>query len=450
MITPRSRSAVRRFLLVVLACGAWLTPAAHAAPAAVTLRYHFVAGQVLTYLQTTTEDTRVVAPGRPDDVQHAVVTYQSHYLFRHVDAAGNATLTITFSPGKEISRHNGKVSYKTVPAAQMSSPTNACLQEADGTQFCAYRGAYGENDIGQAPVGPVASGASWKSHIDNTWDVSGRKPVTVKNVLQQITTGPQGPTAVISATATIPVPAATSSAILTTPTLLRAREAGTWSFAVAGGIFLSETLRQTSVADIVVKDAQGTHPATGTDVSTITMQLVSVHATTPRPFQPAGPTKTYHSASYGYALTYPTAWQPRPGTAGGFQVSTADGNGAVFVAVVPGAPISTANLTLLPRFISSIGTPEGPVSTSLETIHGQQFGVADALVKTKSNYELQVEVRDTATPLELVLAVGVVGSGTTDGSLRLPTFAQQVEQVQRILDSFHTTGGNGLSNSNSL
>jgi hypothetical protein len=202
-------------------------------------------------------------------------------------------------------------------------------------------------------------------------------------------------------------------------------------------MFLSETLRQESVSQASVKGARGTHPQTTTEVSVSTMQLLSVRSTPPKPFQPEGPSRTYTSTTYGYTLTYPANWRIVSGTGKNFQVSTADGNAAVFVEVVTANPASASDPQVLVRYIEDIGTPEGPIGASLPTINGRQFGVGDALVTTTSNIELQIEVRDTNTPHALLFAAGVAASGLADGSVRLPTFARQVEQVQRVLNSLH-------------
>jgi hypothetical protein len=389
---------------------------------------------VLTYQQTAIDDERTVVTGKPDDVTHRVMVTWSHYLFRHADPGGNATLTITFDPGQVTSTHNGNVTHSTVPASEVSSPTDACVQEASGTQFCAYRGAYGENDLGQLPASPVAVGASWNSHIDNTWGVSVRKPVTITNVLQGLTTGSQGEIAAIRSTATIPGVVAPRG-VPATATMVKGSETGTWRFAVDSGMFLSETLRQNIVVKSSLKDATGTHVATSTETVTNIMQLISVRTTIPKPFAPEGPTTTHRDRTYGYTLTYPRTWQPVSGVSGGFEIASPSGTAAVLVEAVPGSLVSAVYLDLLPRFMGGLGTPEGPVHALLATLHGRQFGVGDALVKTKKNIEFQVEVRDTDTPRALLVLFGLATTGVTDGSFRLRTFAREEEVVQRVLDS---------------
>jgi hypothetical protein len=434
MFTPRSRSAALRVLLAVLACSAWMAPTSHAAPAPLTLRYHFVAGQVLTYQQTTTVDGRTIVPGKPVDVTRSVVVTRSHYLFRHVDPGGNATLTVTFDPAQETDTHDGKVSHKTIAAGHYSTPSDACVQEASGTQFCSYRGAYGEGDLGQLPASPVAVGASWNSHIDNTWDVAVRKPVTITNVLQDLSTGSQGEVAEIRSTATIPGVVAPRG-VPATPTVVKGSETGTWRFAVDGGMFLSETLRQNVVVKSSVTDAAGTHVATSTEAETNTMQLISVRTMTPKPFAPEGPTAMHTDRTYGYTLTYPRTWQPVSGVTGGFEIASPGGTAAVLVQALPGSLGSSVDLGLLPSLMSGLGTPEGPVHAVLATIHGRQVGVGDDLVKTKKNIEFQVEVRLTGTTRVLLIVFGIATTGLTDGSVRLPTFAHEEEVVQRVLDS---------------
>src|SRR5260370_11142390 len=141
--------AYRALLVVatILPCTASFAPVAHgdAAPA-VSLRYHFTPGEILTYSMKSVETAKITIAGQPNDVDTNPVLYQSRYVVHSLDAAGNATLSIQFDPGKSTDVHNGKTTHRTIPANQLSSPSNACIQENDGTQYCVYRGGYGLND----------------------------------------------------------------------------------------------------------------------------------------------------------------------------------------------------------------------------------------------------------------------------------------------------------------
>ncbi len=57
-----------------------------------------------------------------------------------------ALLSITFDHAHAVTVYNGKVTRSTPAGDTLSTPVDACYQEVSGTQYCSYRGAFGQND----------------------------------------------------------------------------------------------------------------------------------------------------------------------------------------------------------------------------------------------------------------------------------------------------------------
>ena len=417
--------------LLGLACIPCCLSVAHAA-APVSLRYRFTSGQVLTYRITGQEEVRTVVPGKPVDVTRGTDTVLAHYIVRHVDRGGAATLTISLAQPHRTVDHNGKITQSTPPVASMTTPTDACLQEADGTQYCTYRGAYGQNDLGQVIGGPVSIGASWTSRIDNTWDVNPRPPVTIINTLQRITTTAQGRVAEIASTGHVDGPAHDTGGGTTYTSVLHGTINGTWQFAVDSGTFLSEQLQETGDSTGTVKDKHGSHSMAQHFTSVTTMQLISRQTSAPHPFSPPGPTKSYASATWGYTVTYPASWQGATKAPFDFQALTPDGNAGLFVLAAAAAP--TVDAAYVQRLLRLFGTLEGAPTVHIRMSAGLQSVTGDALLVTKSHLEMQCEVRATTTARGLLVFLGLASTGKDDGSLRFRAFARQWEQVQQTLD----------------
>lgn len=423
-----------------LALGGGSLPAARAdSSAAVTLRYRFKAGEVLTYSMKTVETIKTNIAGQPADALTSTVLYEARYVVHGVDSAGNATLSIDFNPGQETDVHNGKTTHTTVPADKLSSPANACIQENDGTQYCVYRGAYGLNDVGQVSLKPVALSGKWNSSIDNTW-FGGASPVTLVNTLSKIASGQFGRVATVTTTMQTSGKSSTTSAGKHYVTTTKVSESGTWGIGVESGVFLNEHLGQTVSSSGTVTDGNGTHALSQNETIETLMQLDSTRSGPAQALVKAYTTASASPTGAGYSIVYPSAWTVTNGTGGNYQIASPDKT-----AIILGSRATTtgdiSNPSYVSAFLRTLGTPIGTITNEVRTVGGQQYGIADAVLRlTGQPLEAQCEVRVRSDSNGMSVVAGIVSLGEASVNARTPDLAQEYEQVQQSLDSIHVVG----------
>ncbi|MDB5059235.1 MAG: hypothetical protein JWO59_2707 [Chloroflexi bacterium] len=430
--TPRIAGSL---LFCAAACWTGALPVARA-DSAVTLRYKFVPGEILTYRMTTVSKSLTTIAGQADTRQMSTTSYQSHYVVHSVDAAGNATMSVLFDPGHATDVKNGKATHRIVPPEQLSSPADACIQENDGTQYCVYRGGYGLNDIGQVAVVPVPVGGTWNSVIDNTWAVDNPTPVTLHNTLKTITSSAQGRVANVDTaqqlTGTSKYDAGGKHYAMT----VRGSEFGTWAFGIDSGVFLSESVKQTIASTGTVTDKKGTHAISLQQESTTTMQLTSTKGDVVRPLGRGYTTKTLNPTGVSYAISYPSSWQTTQGKSGNYQIESPDKNGLIFGFSVQSTTGDVTNPAYVTQFLRTLGTPMGTITSTLRNIGGQQYGIVDAIVRfTRQPVEAQCEVRVRSDGHNVTVLIGIVSLGPPGLGTRPLNLAREYEQIQRSLDS---------------
>jgi hypothetical protein len=407
-----------------------------AAVAAVTLRYHFVPGETLTYKMVTVETQHSKIAGQPPTTFAGTTNFQAHYIVHSVDAAGNATMSVVNDPGHATEVTNGKTTHRTVPANQLSSPADACIQENDGTQYCVYRGGYGLNDFGQVDTVPVADGGTWNSTIDNTWGLDNPKPVTLHSRLLSVTSNASGRVAGIATSVHLAGPSTYDTGGKHYATSVKGDLTGTWHFGVDSGMFSGEDLVQTIHTTGTVKDKTGTHALTNDVSIRTTMQFVSSSAGTPKALGKTYSIKTVTPSGSGYALSYPSSWQMSPGSSGSYQIESVDKNALIVGLSTQNTAGDVANPAYVSSFLRAFGTPIGNIVSALRTIHGQQFGIADAVLRLKGQpIEAQVEARVKTDSSGVTVVLGIVSLGPPGLNTRPPNLARDYEQVQRSLDS---------------
>jgi len=426
--------AVLALLVWVAFCGAAL-PSANA-DAAVTLAFHFKAGDALTYAVTTVETEHSSISGQPAAIDSTTTTYQTIYVVHSVDVAGNATMSATNTPGHAVRIHNGKTTRATVPPGQLSTPADACIQEIDGIQYCVYRGGYGLGDFGQTPEAPIALGGSWESTIDNTWGLDHARPVTVHNILTSIGSSAYGRIATISSTVHVSGPATYTSGGKSYATNVVATQTGTWQLGVTSGLFVSQDVVQSSMTTGTLKDKRGTHALRQSYSIGMKMRLTANTVSAPHALGKGYSTNTYSPIGAGYTLTYPSSWKKMAGTSGNFQIESPDGDALVAGIVAPNSSGDIANPAFVARFLRGLGTPIGAVAGTVRTINAKQYGVADAVIRlTGKTIEAQVEVRASQGQGGISVIVGLVGLGSPGLYTRPANLARDYEQVQRTLNS---------------
>jgi hypothetical protein len=434
---------VRRVALVLvgaLALGGTSLPAARAdTAAAVSLRYRFKPGEVLTYSMKTVETIKTNIAGQPADSVTSTVLYTAHYVVHSVDSSGNATLSITFEPGSETDVHNGKTTHSTVPADKLSTPANACIQENDGTQYCVYRGAYGLNDVGQVSLVPVAVLGTWSSEIDNTW-FGGGPAVSLHNKLTKISTDSFGRVATVTTSMQTSGKSSNTSGGKHYVTSAKISESGTWGIGVESGVFLNEHLHQTVSTTGTVTDSKGAHALSQSETVETIAQLLSTRSGAAQALGKPYTTKSVSPSGAGYSIGVPSTWVATDSGSGSYQIASPDKT-----ALILGSKTTTVGDVSNPRYVSgflrTLGTPIGTITNAVRTIDGQQYGIADAVLRLSGqSLEAQCEVRVRANGSGMSVVAGIVSLGLPSVTSRTADLAHEYEQVQRSLDSIHVVG----------
>src|SRR5919108_2169807 len=117
-----------------------------AGAAGALLRYHFVAGQVITYRVTSTARLTEREGSQPASTATEGQTYLAHYQFGQLRADGTATLTVRVDHVVTRLTQAGKTSHPvTSPSATQF------LQEPNGRRYTRdlrYYGGYSAGDLG--------------------------------------------------------------------------------------------------------------------------------------------------------------------------------------------------------------------------------------------------------------------------------------------------------------
>src|SRR2546430_9352993 len=131
--------------------------------AGVLLRYHFVAGQVITYRVTSTARLTEREGSTPAITATDSHAYRAHYRFGQLRADGAATLTIRADHVDVRLTQAGKTTHPvTSPSATQF------LQEPGGRRYTKnlrYYGGYSDGDLGSLSPGSVAVGSTWVSTL---------------------------------------------------------------------------------------------------------------------------------------------------------------------------------------------------------------------------------------------------------------------------------------------
>jgi hypothetical protein len=267
----------------LLGLGAVLLLASVLAPrlagaAGVLLRYHFVAGQVITYRVTSTARLTEREGSKPASTATKSQTYLAHYQFGQLRADGAATLSVRVDHVAARLTQAGKTTHPvTSPSATQF------LQEPNGRRYTRdlrYHGGYSAGDLGALSPVTVAVGSTWVSTLTDGGPIY--KPstaVTCHNTLVGFVQAPER-VANIQTVCSIRVPGESTVNGKRYRFLGSDSLSGRWQFAVRSGRFLAHRLQETITEVGTVRDATGVRRFSAKVTQTAVQQLVSV---TPRP-----------------------------------------------------------------------------------------------------------------------------------------------------------------------
>jgi hypothetical protein len=261
----------------VLLLGSSLAPRLTGA-AGVLLRYHFVAGQVITYRVTRTARLTEREGSQPASTATESQTFLAHYQFGHLRADGAASLTVRVDHMVARLTQAGKTTHPvTSPSATQF------LQEPNGRRYTRdhrYYGAYSAGDLGSLSPVTVAVGSTWDSTLTDGGPIY--KPgtaVTCHNTLVGFVQTPER-AANIQTVCSIRVNGASTVNGKRYRFLGSDSLAGRWQFAVRSGRFLAQRLHETITEVGTVHNATGVRRFSARVTQTTVQQLVSV---TPHP-----------------------------------------------------------------------------------------------------------------------------------------------------------------------
>jgi hypothetical protein len=249
-----------------------------AGTAGVLLRYHFVAGQVITYRVTSTARLTEREGSQPASAATKSQTYRAHYQFDRLRADGAATLTVRVDHVVARLTQAGKTTHPvTAPSATQF------LQEPNGRRYTRdlrYYGGYSAGDLGNLSPVTVTVGSTWVSTLTDGGPIY--KPstaVTCHNTLLGFAQAAER-VANIQTVCSIRVPGESTVKGKRYRFVGSDSLSGRWQFAVRSGRFLAQTLHETITEDGTVHDAAGVRRFSARVTQTTVQQLVSV---TPRP-----------------------------------------------------------------------------------------------------------------------------------------------------------------------
>jgi hypothetical protein len=246
--------------------------------AGVLLRYHFVAGQVITYRVTSTARLTEHEGSQPASTATNSRTYLAHYQFSQLRADGAATLTVRVDHVATRLTQAGKTTHPvTSPSATQF------LQEANGRRYTRdlrYYGAYSAGDLGALSPVTVAVGGAWVSTLTDGGPLY--KPGTAVTCHNTLVRFLQASERVANIHTTCSIRVQGESTAKGKRYRFRGSDSlsGTWQFAVHSGRFLSQVSQETLTEAGTVQDATGVRPFSSRVTQTTVQQLISV---TPRP-----------------------------------------------------------------------------------------------------------------------------------------------------------------------
>ena len=249
-----------------------------AGAAGVLLRYHFVAGQVITYRVTSTARLTQREGSSPAITATDSHTYRAHYRFGQLRADGAATLTIRADHVVVRLTQAGKTTHPVAPPS-----ATQFLQEPGGRRYTKnlrYYGGYSDGDLGSLSPVTVAVGSTWDSTLTDGGPIY--KPgtaVTCHNTLVGFVQTPER-AANIQTVCSIRVNGASTVNGKRYRFLGSDSLAGRWQFAVRSGRFLAQRLHETITEVGTVHNATGVRRFSARVTQTTVQQLVSV---TPHP-----------------------------------------------------------------------------------------------------------------------------------------------------------------------
>src|SRR5919204_5525328 len=246
--------------------------------AGVLLRYHFAAGQVITYRVTRTARLTEREGSQPANTATEGQTYLAHYQFGQLRADGTATLTVRVDHVATRLTQAGKTSHPvTSPSATQF------LQEPTGRRYTRdrrYYGGYSAGDLGNLSPVTVALGSTWASTLTDGGPIY--KPGTAvicHNTLIGFVPTPER-VANIQTVCSVRVHGESTVTGKRYRFLGSDALSGRWQFAMRSGRFLSQRLQETITEVGTVHDATGVRRFSARVTQTTAQQLVSV---TPRP-----------------------------------------------------------------------------------------------------------------------------------------------------------------------
>jgi hypothetical protein len=244
----------------------------------VLLRYHFVAGQVITYQVTSTARLTEREGSQATSTATKSQTYLAHYQFGRLRADGAATLTVRVDHVVARLTQAGKTTHPvTSPSATQF------LQEPNGRRYTRdlrYYGGYSAGDLGSLSSVTVTVGSTWASTLTDGGPIY--KPgtaVTCHNTLAGFDPAPER-VANIQTVCSVRVPGESTVKGKRYHFLGSDSLSGRWQFAVRSGRFLSQSVRETITEVGTVHDATGIRRFSAQVTQTTVQQLVSV---TPHP-----------------------------------------------------------------------------------------------------------------------------------------------------------------------
>jgi hypothetical protein len=248
-----------------------------AGTAGVLLRYHFVAGQVITYRVTRTARLTEREGSQPASTATESQTYLAHYQFGQLKADGAATLTVRVDHMATRLTQAGKTTHPL-----LSPSATHFLQEPDGRRYTRdlrYYGGYSAGNLGALSPVTVAVGSTWASTLTAGGPIY--KPgtaVTCHNTLVGFDPAPER-VANIQTVCSMRVHGESTVPGKRYRFLGSDSLSGRWQFAVGSGRFLAQRLQETITEVGTVHDATGVRRFSAQVKRTTVQQMVSV---TPR------------------------------------------------------------------------------------------------------------------------------------------------------------------------
>jgi hypothetical protein len=242
--------------------------------AGVLLRYHFVAGQVITYRVRSTALLTEHEGSKPASTATKSQTYLAHYQFSQLRADGAATLTVRVDHVATRLTQAGKSTHPVT-----SPPATQFLQEANGRRYTRdlrYYGGYSAGDLGALSPATVTVGGTWVSTLTDGGPIyKSGTTVTCHNTLVRFL---QASERIANIHTICSIHVHGESTAKGKRYRFRGSDSldGTWQFAVQSGRFLSQVSHETITETGTVQEATGIRPFSSRVTQTTMQQLISV------------------------------------------------------------------------------------------------------------------------------------------------------------------------------